>query len=413
MTRPRVLVTGLGAVTPFGLGVDPLWRGLLAGRSAIRPIAGFDAAGLDVRIAGEVPDFRPADHMDAKAARRMDRFAQFAIAAAGEAIADAALAIDDGNREQIGVVIHTGGGGLVSFEHTTRSLVLKGPKFVPLLAIPTYIPNMASSQVSITYGIHGPALTGVGACAAGVMAIAEAVHLIEAGIVDVALAGAAEACLTPTIVAGFDRAGALSHRNDDPAGACRPFALDRDGTVLSEGACVLVLESEAHAVRRGARAICRAHGGATTSDAHHVTAPDPSGVQAARAMSLALARAGLRPADIDLVAAHATASTLGDVAETVAIRLAFGDEADRLAVTATKSMAGHLIGAAGALSSLVCALAIRDRVAPPTINLETPDPDCALDHVPGAARPMPVRAAIANGFAFGGQNAAAVFSALA
>jgi 3-oxoacyl-[acyl-carrier-protein] synthase II len=409
MCATRAVVTGLGAITPFGAGVTPLWDGLLAGRSAVREIREFDASDLSVRIAGEVPDFRPADHMDAKAARRMDRFAQFAVAAATEAVTDAGLDVGAIDRDRVAVAIHTGGGGLTSFERSIRGRIEHGQRGVPLLAVPLYIPNMASSQVSIALGTTGPSLTGTGACAAGVLAMLDAIRLIELDLADVVIAGGTEALLTPVIIAGFAATGALSHRNDDPAGACRPFSVDRDGTVLAEGACVMVIESEAHAVRRGARAIAVAAGGASTSDGYHITSPDPLGRQGARAVSLAIARSGLQVEQIDYFAAHATGSELGDIAEAAAINLAFGSHTEKLAVSSTKSMVGHLIGAAGALSALTCVLAIRDEIVPPAINLTHVDPRCNITVVSPSAQRMPVRAAVANGLAFGGQNAAVVF----
>jgi 3-oxoacyl-[acyl-carrier-protein] synthase II len=407
---PRALVTGLGAVTPYGVGVDRLWDGLTAGRSAVRAIQNIDASDLPVRIAGEVPDFRPVDHMDFKAAKRMDRFAQFAVAAAREAVANAGLDLTSLDPERIAVTINTGGGGLPSFEQSVLTRVTKGGRAVSPLAIPLYTANMAASQVSIQLGITGPTLAGVGACAAGITAITDAMHLIERGEADVVIAGASEALLTPVIIAGFAATGALSTCNDDPAGACRPYSADRAGTVLAEGACIFVIEAEAHAVRRGASALAVVAGGATTSDAFHITAPEPTGVHYARAMELALERSGLQPAEIDYLGAHGTGSDLGDVAETVAVRLAFGPHADRLPLSSIKSMTGHLIGAAGSLSAMSCVLAIRDGIAPPTTNLTTPDPRCDLDYVPNIARRLPVRTAMANGLGFGGQNASVVFT---
>lgn len=408
----RALVTGLGAVTPYGIGVDRLWAGLIAGESAVRPIQNFDASDLPVRIAGEVPDFRPADHMDPKPAKRMDRFAQLAVAAAREAIAHAGIDLDAVDRDRVAVTINTGGGGLPSFETSVLTRITKGPRAVSPLAIPLYTPNMAASQVSIQLGITGPTLAGVGACAAGITAITDALYLIERDEADIVIAGGSEALLTPSIIAGFAATGALSARNDDPAGACRPYAAGRDGTVLAEGACVMVIESEASAVQRGATAMAHVAGGATTSDAFHITAPEPSGVHYARAMRLALERAGLRPEDIDYLGAHGTGSELGDIAETRAVHLAFGEHADRLPLSSVKAMVGHLIGAAGTLSAMSCILAIRDGIVPPTINLTQPDPRCDLDYVPLAARKTPVRAAMANGLAFGGQNASVVFRAV-
>lgn len=409
---PRVVVTGLGAVSPYGMGADCLWRGLLAGASAVRRISGFDPDGIEVQIAAEVPGFVPSDFMDVKLAKRMDRFAQFAVAAAGEAVAHSRLAITDANRERIASVIHTGGGGLWTIEHNVRAYHEKGAKSVQPLVVPLYVPNMASCQVAIAHGIHGPTLTGVAACAAGVMAIIEAVNLIQSGVVDVAIAGGSEACLTPTIMTGFANTGALSTRNDDPAGACRPFAADRDGTVLGEGAVVVVLESEAHAVRRHATALAYAHGGTMTSDGQHVTAPDLEGTHLARAMRSTLRRAGLDASEIDLLVPHGTGSHRGDLAELAGIRAAFGDHARRLAVPAIKSMIGHLIGASGAVASLVGVRAIAEGIVPPTRNIATPDPACDLDLVPETARTMRVRSALVSGIAFGGQNAAAAFSAV-
>lgn len=408
----RVVVTGVGAVTPLGIGVDACWRGLIAGDSGIRPIARFDPTGLPVQIAGEVPDFVPKEFMDIKASRRMDRFAQFAVAATREALANARLEITDDNRERIAAVINTGGGGIPTIESEVLTMHTKGPNRVSPFLIPLFAPNMASSQVSITFGIRGPSITAVAACAAGVQAFVDAVHLLERGEVDVAITGGTEAGITPVAIAGLTNMGALSRRNDAPAQASRPFDAGRDGFVFSEGAVVMVLETEEHAARRGAAAICQASGGAYTSDAFHITAPDPSGSGAARAMSRALTRAELAPSDIQYVAAHATATPIGDIAETKAIKEAFGDHAPRLAISATKSMVGHLLGAAGGISSLACVYAIRNGIVPPTINLDDPDPACDLDYVPKVARKLTVDAAAANGFGFGGQNACAIFRRL-
>jgi 3-oxoacyl-[acyl-carrier-protein] synthase II len=378
----------------------------------VRAIQHFDTSALPVQIAGEVPDFRPEEHMDAKAAKRMDRFAQFAVAAAREAVAHAGLDLERLNPSRTAVVINTGGGGLPSLEAATVARSRRGGRAVSALTIPLFAPNMAASQVSIQLGIRGPSLAGVGACAAGIMAMSDAVHLIQRDEADVVLAGASEALLTQGMIAGFAATGALSRRNDDPAGACRPFDVERDGTVLAEGSAVLVIESEAHAVRRGATALAEATPGATTSDAYHITAPEPSGRHAARAMALAMERAGVAPDQVDYLAAHATGSELGDIAETAAIHLVFGAHARRLAVSSVKSMVGHLIGAAGALSAATCVLVIRHGIVPPTINLLRPDTACDLDCVPLRARRMPVRVAMANGFAFGGQNASTLFRGL-
>lgn len=405
----RVVVTGVGAVSPLGIGVDTLWDGLTHGRSGIRTIQGFDASNLTVRIAGEVPNFVAKEFMDVKAARRMDRFAQFGVAAAHEAIADAGLEITDHNRDRIGIMVNTGGGGIPTIETEVTTMHRHGAKRVSPFLIPLFAPNMASSQIAITFGVHGPTVTSVAACAAGVQAFVDAVYMIERGEVDVVITGGTEAGITPVAIAGMANMGALSERNDAPERASRPFDTDRDGFVFSEGAGIVILESEEHAARRGAEVICQASGGAYTSDAFHITAPDPSGRGQAAAMRRALDRSGLQPTDIDYVAAHATATPLGDIGETRSLKTVFGDHATRLAISANKSMVGHLLGAAGAVSSLACILAIRDDVVHPTINLEHQDPECDLDYVPNVARKLRVDAAIANGFGFGGQNACAVF----
>jgi 3-oxoacyl-[acyl-carrier-protein] synthase II len=340
----------------------------------------------------------------------MDRFAQFGVAAAREAIDSSGLAIDDENRERVAVVVNTGGGGIPTIEHDVMAKHQKGQKFVSPLLIPLFAPNMASCQISMQFGIHGPSLTSAAACASGIQAFIDAYHLIQRGEADVAITGGTEAGITPVAVVGLANMGALSRRNDDPAGASRPFDAEREGFVFSEGAAVAVLETEEHAVRRGANIICEVRGGAYTSDAYHITAPEPNGRGAATAMKWAIERAGLQPSDVDYVAAHATATQVGDIGETNSIKKAFGDHASKLAISANKSMVGHLLGAAGAISSLGCIMAIRDNTVHPTINLHTPDPQCDLDYVPNVARKMPVNVAMANGFGFGGQNAVAIFS---
>lgn len=405
----RVVVTGTGAVTPLGIGVDAFWSGLTAGCSGIRTIQHFDASGLEVQIAGEVPDFVARDFMDFKIARRMDRFAQFGVAAARQAIEDAGLTITDENRERIGVMVNTGGGGIGTIETEVTNLNRNGPKRVSPFLIPLFAPNMASCQVAITFGIHGPTVTSVAACAAGVQAFVDAMHVIQRGDADVVITGGTEAGITPVAIAGLANMGALSTRNGDPEGASRPFDKGRDGFVFSEGSAVFILESEEHAARRGANVLCEVAGGAYTSDAFHITAPDPSGRGQSAAIRNALKRAAIAPEEVDYVAAHATATPLGDVGETNTLKNVFGDHAQHLAISANKSMLGHLLGAAGAVSGLACILAIRDGIIPPTINLTDPDPDCDLDYTPNVARERNVDVAIANGFGFGGQNASAVF----
>jgi 3-oxoacyl-[acyl-carrier-protein] synthase II len=405
----RVVVTGLGALSPLGIGVPALWEGLVAGRSGVRRIQHFDTDNLVVKIAAEVPDFDPKQFIEAKAVRRMDRFAHFAIAATREALDDANLEITDENRERVAVMMNTGGGGIPTIESNVTAMALSGPSRVSPLVIPIFAPNMASSQVSIAFGIQGPVITSAAACASGVQAFVDAVRLMRAGEADVVVTGGTEAGITPVALSGLANMHALSRRNDDPEGASRPFDRDRDGFVFGEGAGVLILETEEHAVRRGASVYAEALGGALTSDAFHLTAPEPSGRGARAAMTNALRRAELEPRNIDYIAAHATSTPIGDTAETLAIKGAFGDHTGTVAISANKSMIGHLLGAAGAISAVHCILAMRDGVVPPTINLDTPDPDCDLDYVPHRARRMPVRTAMVNGFGFGGQNATAIF----
>lgn len=408
----RVVVTGVGAVSPLGIGADALWNGLIEGRSGIRRIQHFDASDLDVQIAGEVPDFQPRDFMDFKAAKRMDRFAQFAVAATREALAMSGLEVTEENADRIGIMVNTGGGGFPTIEREVKVKAEQGAKRVSPFLIPMFAPNMASCQVAIQFGIHGPTATSVAACAAGIQAFVDAVHMIERGDADVVITGGTEGGITPVAIASLSNMGALSRNNDDPAGASRPFDLARDGFVFSEGAGIAILESEEHAAKRGANAICSVGGGSYTCDAFHITAPDPEGKGATRAMKQAMNRAGLQPEDFQYVAAHATATNLGDIAETGAVKAAFGDHAYKLALSANKSMVGHLLGAAGAISSLACILAIRDGIVPPTINLTDQDPACDLDYVPNVARKLEVKNALANGFGFGGQNAVSVFSAV-
>lgn len=405
----RVVVTGVGAITPLGIGCDALWSGLVAGRSGVRTIQNFDSTDLDVRIAGEVPDFNASEFMDFKAARRMDRFSQFAVAAAREAVEHAGLEITDDNRDRIGIMINTGGGGIPTIEQEVTVMAKSGARRVSPFLIPLFAPNMASCQVAIQLNIHGPTVTSVAACAAGVQAFVDAVYIIERGDADVVITGGTEGGITPVAIASLSNMGALSRTNDAPEKASRPFDVDRNGFVFSEGAAVAILESEEHATRRGARVICRASGGAYTSDAFHITAPDPNGRGATLAMKRALQRAELEPTDVDYVAAHATATQIGDIAETASIKNVFGDHAYKLSISANKSMVGHLLGAAGAISSLACILAIRDNIIPPTINLDNQDPQCDLDYTPNVAKKIEVRSALANGFGFGGQNAVTVF----
>jgi 3-oxoacyl-[acyl-carrier-protein] synthase II len=404
----RIVVTGMGAVTPVGLTARETWEALLAGRSGVGPITSFDASHLPVAIAGEVKGFDPKQYMDHKAARRMARFAQFAVACSVMALADAGLDVTEANAERFGVAINTGGGGMI--ECYTEALVMqrRGPGRVSPFHVPMMAPNMAACQPSILLGIRGPVSCSVAACAAGVQAFVDAVHLLERDEADVVLAGGTESGLNDVPLAALANMGALA-THDDPARACRPFDRDRTGFVYGEGAAVLALEREEHARARGARIYAEAAGGAITGDAYHITMPSPDGGGAALAMRRALQYTHTPPETIDYICAHGTGTPLNDATETAAIRAVFGDHAARLAVSSPKSMIGHLLGAAGAVGGMVCALACAEGRVPPTINLDTPDPACDLDFVPNVARTAPVRAAMANGFGFGGQNAVAIF----
>ncbi|HVA86250.1 MAG TPA: beta-ketoacyl-ACP synthase II [Candidatus Saccharimonadales bacterium] len=408
----RAVVTGLGAITPIGNSAAEFWSNLVAGVSGAGRITSFDPAGFDVRIAAEVRDFDPTVAMERKMARRMSRFIHFAMAAAQEAMTDATLDVNGlpiEARDRIGVVINTGGGGMEQVIEGTDTLQRKGPGQVSPFAIPALSGSMAAAQVSMRYGITGPVMTQVAACASSVLCFQDALRLIQAGDCDVVIAGGAEAPILPVAVAALGNMGALSRRNDDPARASRPFDRNRDGFVLGEGGGVAIVETAQHALDRGAPIICEILGAAVTADAFHISAPEPTGRGAAMAMKRALASAGLVADDIDLIVAHGTSTPLNDVTETRAIKSAFGETAYRVPITSPKSMVGHLIGGAGVISALTAICAIRDGVIPPTINLEAPDPDCDLDYVPVVARRQAVRTAMINGFGFGGQNAVAIF----
>jgi len=407
----RVVVTGIGVVSPIGHTVEEFWHNLTHGVSGVAPVTAFDASPFTCRIAGEVKDFEPAQYMDAKAARRSSRFVQFAVAATKMALADARFTIGDHNRDSVAVVMNTGGGGMPDVVEGERVFLTKGPGRVSPLLIPALIPNMASCQVSMIWGIHGPVITSIEACASGIYALVEAKRLIDMGEAVAVIAGSSEAALIPVVFAAFCNMRALSTSNGEPQKACRPFDLNRDGFVAGEGAGVMILERYEDARQRGAPIYAEVLGGSLTADAYHVTAPEPSGYGAALAMSRALKSAGVGPEDIDYICAHGTGTPLNDVSETMSIKKVFGEHAYKVPISSPKSMVGHLMGAAGAISTIACVLAIRDGMIPPTINLETPDPQCDLDYVPNVARRTPVRTAMANGFGFGGQNAVAVFRA--
>ncbi len=405
----RIVVTGMGAITPIGLTAKEFWANLIDGVSGAGPITHFDASNFDCRIAAEVKGFDPAQYIDGKAARRMHRFAQFSVASAKMALEDAGLTVDETNTDNIGIVVNTGGGGMGEMGPATEALMTRGPSRVSPLMIPNLAPNMASCQVSIQFGIRGPAITSTAACAAGIYAFIEAMWLLEKGEADVILAGGTEAGITPQAIASLANARALSTRNDEPQRASRPFDLDRDGFVFGEGAGVMVLERVEHAQARGARIYAELVGSGLSADAYHITAPDPTGRSASLAMSKAIKSAGLQPEDVDYVCAHGTGTPLNDASETRSIKQALGEHAYKVAISSPKSMVGHLLGAAGAISAITTVMAINDNVIPPTINLETPDPDCDLDYVPNVARETEVRVAMANGFGFGGQNGVIVF----
>jgi 3-oxoacyl-[acyl-carrier-protein] synthase II len=405
----RAVVTGLGAITPIGNDVDTFWANLTAGVSGVAEITAFDPSGLEVRIAAEVKDFDPRAWIDFKQARRMARFSQFAVAAARQAIDASGLEIGEHNRDDVAVAVNTGGGGLEQVAIGEVTYRDRGPGRVSPFMVPMMSASMAACQVSILNGIRGPVITSVAACASSVQAFVEAQRLIEHGDADVVIAGGTESAIMPTSFAALGNMGALSTRNDDPTRASRPFDANRDGFVFGEAAGVLVVESAEHAEARGAPILAEIAGGAMTGDAYHISAPEPSGYGATLAMRRAVVDAHLEPEQVDYIVAHGTSTPLNDATETRAIRAAFGEHADRLAVSSNKSMIGHTLGAAGAMSGIAATLSIRDGLIPPTINQATPDPACDLDYVPNVARRAPVGVAIVNGFGFGGQNVVAVF----
>jgi 3-oxoacyl-[acyl-carrier-protein] synthase II len=422
-----VVITGIGAVTPLGLDRESTWASLLAGRSGVGPITAFDASRLPTRIAAEVKGFEPSSVLEGKRLRRTARFTQLAIAAAREAVADAGLTAtpdaggavpsapaerQDGrvtlDPERTGVVINAAVAGFDTIEAAT--LTMHDRRLSPYF-VASSLTNMPACEVAIDLGVHGPVTASALACASGNYALIEAARLIRSGEADVVVCGGTDAGVTESLLTGLSVMGALSKRNDDPAAASRPFDADRDGFVFGEGSVIMVLESRGYAERRQARVYAEMAGGALTADAFHVSAPSPDGAHATRAISRALTNAGVDPSEVAYISAHGTSTKANDRTETAAIRHAYGKSAANIAVSSPKSMAGHLIGAAGALGALAAVLAIRDGMVPPTINLTTADPECDLDYVPNVARAMPVRASAANAFGFGGQNCVAVFTA--
>ncbi len=410
--KRRVVVTGLGIVCPIGNSVEQSWTNLLAGKSGIARISRFDPEdaklGIACHIAGEVKDFSIEDYVPAKEARHMDVFIQYGIAAGAQAFRDCGLTVTDANSEHIGVNVGSGIGGLPMIEGMHSTMLERGPRRISPFFIPASIINLTSGHLSIMFGLKGPNLACVSACATGNHCIGESARLIEYGDADVMIAGGSESTITQLAIGGFAAARALSLRNDDPATASRPWDRDRDGFVLGEGAGAIVLEEYEHARERGAHIYCELSGYGLTGDAYHITSPDQSGPR--RSMVNALRNAGINPDEIDYVNAHGTSTPLGDKNETEAVKAAFGSHASKLVVNSTKSMTGHLLGAAGGVESVFSVLAVRNQVSPPTINIFNQDPECDLDYCANTARDMPIRAAVSNSFGFGGTNSTLVFA---
>src|SRR3954452_15350312 len=411
MTKRRVVVTGIGMISPLGVGNEPTWQGLVEGRSGIGPITKFDASAYACRIAGEVKGFNAEDWIEKKEVKKSDTFIHYAIAAADIAVKDANLDCPNCNGERFDVIVGSGIGGLPLIEEMHSKMLERGPSRVSPFFIPGLIGNLAAGQISIRYGCKGPNSAPATACATGAHAIGDAFKIIQRDDADIMFAGGSEAVITPLALAGFAAMRALSTRNDDPQHASRPWDLNRDGFVMGEGAGIVILEEIEHARKRGATIYCELTGYGMSSDAYHITSPAEDGSGMINVMRRALKDAGLQPADIDYINAHGTSTPLGDKAETVAIKGVFGEHAYKLAVSSTKSMTGHLLGAAGGLEAAISAMVVKENILPPTINHETPDPDCDLDYVPNQARPKQVRHVLSNSFGFGGTNATLVFSA--
>ncbi len=409
MELRTVAITGIGVVSPVGIGKGEFWNSLISGKSGIGPISSFDTAEFSTKFAAEVNNFDPENYMSKKDARRFDRVIQFSVASAALSLEDSGLDLDKIDRGRTGVIISSGIGGIRTWGEQYAILLGQGPRRISPVFIPNIIPNMSAGQVSIVYGFNGPNYCVSSACASGNHAILAAADQIRLNRADIMLAGGSEAGVVPICVAGFSNMHALSSRNDEPGKASRPFDKERDGFVLGEGAGIMILEELNHALERGAHIYAILAGGGSTSDAHHMTAPDPEGKGAIRAMRFALESAETKPEEVDYINAHGTSTPLGDVAETKAIKEVFGEHAYKLAVSSTKSMTGHLLGAAAALESIVCALTIDSGIIAPTVNYEFPDPDCDLDYVPNVARKADVKVALNNSFGFGGQNAVALF----
>jgi 3-oxoacyl-[acyl-carrier-protein] synthase II len=409
MEKKRVVVTGLGLITPVGIGVDASWHGLIEGRSGIGLITQFDASQFPTKIAGEVEGFNPEDFIETKEIKKMDRFIHFAVAAATMAMNDSGLKITEANAEKTGVFVGSGMGGLHTIEHYHSAFLEKGPRRISPFFIPMLVVNLASGQISIRFGAKGPNSAVATACATGSHAIGDACKIIQRGDADAMIAGGTEAVITPLGIGGFNAMKALSTRNDEPEKASRPFDVDRDGFIMGEGAGIVILESLQSATERGARIYAEVIGYGMTADAYHITAPAPGGEGAARCMAIALKDAGIRPAEVNYINAHGTSTKYGDELETQAIKKVFGEDAYKTAVSSTKSMTGHLLGAAGGVEAVVSVLTIYHDTIAPTINLDNPDPECDLDYVPHKARKTTVNYTLTNSFGFGGTNACLVF----
>ena len=408
---PRIVVTGIGIVSPVGCDAPSTWEAIVSGKSGIAGITRFDPAGYQTTFAGEVKGFDPVDRLGRKDARRTDRYTHFAVASALEALERAGLTIDEGTADRVGVLIGSGMGGAETLDAGMETVLTEGPNRLSPFFMPMFLGNMASGTVAIATGARGPNFAPVSACASSAHAIGEAAAIIRRGEADVMIAGGSEAPLARMVVAGFNAMGALSTRNNDPAAASRPFDAERDGFVLGEGGAALILESAEHAARRGAPVLGELAGYGTTDDANHMVQPAPGGVGAARAMALALCAAGLQPEDIGYINAHGTSTPLNEKFETQAIKAAFGDVAYHVPISSTKSMTGHLLGAAGALEAALAIMAIEQGMLPPTINQTSPDPDCDLDYVPNVARRAAIKHVMTNSMGFGGHNVSLIFSA--
>jgi 3-oxoacyl-[acyl-carrier-protein] synthase II len=407
--KRRVVVTGLGLVTPLGIGVETSWKSAIEGRSGICPITQFDASHMPVRIAGEVKGFDPAPYIEAKEIKKMDRFIHFAMAAATMAVEDSGLKITHENAERVGVIIGAGMGGLPAIEHYHKIYLEKGYRRISPFFIPMLIINLASGNVSIKFGAKGPNSAAVTACATGSHSIGDSFKIIQRGDADIMIAGGTESVITPLGVGGFAVMKALSTRNDDPEKASRPFDAERDGFVMGEGSGVIILESLESALNRGAKIYAEIIGYGMSSDAYHITTPAPEGEGAARCMKAALKDAGIEPERVNYINAHGTSTKYGDELETAAIKTVFGEHAYKLCVSSTKSMTGHLLGAAGGVEAIFSILSIYNNIVPPTINLENPDPECDLDYAPNKAKQMNIECAMSNSFGFGGTNACLLF----